>query len=588
MNEQRLKEPIVYEFVDSLDALIKKKEQETDERTKTIIFDYPIIYIHSLQNDKNGQYEVYVGETSDIIRRTDQHMKKSEEDKAWQNILKGKNAQLYIIGHEHFNKSLTLDLENKFILYLSSAGAVGHLCNGRGNPQNQYYTLDERDTLFSAIWQKLHEKNSQLFAKEQEIADMAIFKASPFHHLSQEQLDAKDKILESIYRNLHKSEDSNDGKLILVSGEAGSGKTVLNSKIFYELCSDSLETVQAKLDCYMIVNQDEQLKVYKQIASRLDNLDITHVMKASKFIDQADTNCPADIVFVDEAHLLWTQYNQGYSSKSSHSGNQLEDILKRARVVVAVFDAGQILRTQQYWEETKQEEILAAAVETIHLEKQMRIRAMPKTVQWIRNLIDNGHIGNMPKPDEKGYEIHICETPEELDNIIVSKDTKNKLSRILATYDWPYAEAHQPDKGGAWQVEIDGWAKPWNYQLSKIGGINTDKTNESWAEIPESIGEVGSTYTIHGFDLNYAGVILGPSVQFVDGKIKHVGEKSCNGNATQKRTLSINEKRAFAEDLLQNEMNVLLTRGVDGLYIYACDKALREQLQKAERGELNS
>ncbi|WP_235697653.1 DNA/RNA helicase domain-containing protein [Corynebacterium diphtheriae] len=32
----------------------------------------------------------------------------------------------------------------------------------------------------------------------------------------------------------------------------------------------------------------------------------------------------------------------------------------------------------------------------------------------------------------------------------------------------------------------------------------------SWAEKPHTINEVGSIFTIQGFDLNYAGVIIGP------------------------------------------------------------------------------
>ena len=583
MLEQQLAEPIVYNISDNLEALEAKREEETDEHVRSIMFDYPIIYIHYREMDQYGRYEAYVGETTDVIRRTGQHLQKADEDHAWQKFLKDKKSRLYVIGHDHFNKSLTLDLENKFILYLSCMGTVRHLCNGRGNPQNQYYTLDERDALFSAIWAKLHEDNSRLFAAEKEIADMAIFKASPFHFLSKEQLEAKDKIIDSVYKNYH---DDKIGQLIVVAGEAGSGKTVLNSKVFYELCSNSREAGQDKLDCYMIVNQDEQLKVYKQIANRLDNLDRKCVMKATKFIDQKSPDHPADIVFIDEAHLLWTQYNQGYSNIPEHSGNQLQDILARSRTVVAVFDAGQILRTQQFWEPDKRDNILAKAVETIHLKNQMRIRADSRTVQWIRDMIDKDRVGNIPEHDSKGYDIHICSTPQELEEAVLSKNTKDSLSRMLATYDWPYADAHQPKGGGAWSVKIGDWEKPWNYQLQALGQTKTNKSYESWAEIPESIGEIGSTYTIHGFDLNYAGVILGPSVQFRDGKIIHVAEYSCNSNATQKRTLSNNEKQSFADDLLKNEMNVLLTRGVEGLYIYACDDALREELLKAERGEV--
>jgi len=39
-------------------------------------------------------------------------------------------------------------------------------------------------------------------------------------------------------------------------------------------------------------------------------------------------------------------------------------------------------------------------------------------------------------------------------------------------------------------------------------------------------------------------------------------------------------KVSFGETFIRNEVKVLLTRGVKGLYIYACDSALREALKK--------
>ncbi|AEX77669.1 DNA/RNA helicase domain-containing protein [Corynebacterium diphtheriae] len=50
----------------------------------------------------------------------------------------------------------------------------------------------------------------------------------------------------------------------------------------------------------------------------------------------------------------------------------------------------------------------------------------------------------------------------------------------------------------------------------------------SWAEKPHTINEVGSIFTIQGFDLNYAGVIIGPSVQYRDGKIVFIPKESHN------------------------------------------------------------
>lgn len=106
---------------------------------------------------------------------------------------------------------------------------------------------------------------------------------------------------------------------------------------------------------------------------------------------------------------------------------------------------------------------------------------------------------------------------------------------------------------------------------------------QAWAEQAHTIGEVGSTYTIQGFDLNYAGIILGNSIQYRNGKIIYVPEKSSNDKAKQRKTMSDGTMQNFSERLLKNEVRVLMTRGVNGMYIYACDDELREALKRAER-----
>ncbi len=114
------------------------------------------------------------------------------------------------------------------------------------------------------------------------------------------------------------------------------------------------------------------------------------------------------------------------------------------------------------------------------------------------------------------------------------------------------------------------------------------KQKKSWAEQPHTINEIGSTFTVQGFDLNYAGVIIGPSVQYRNGKVVFCPENSRNDKATNKRhykDLSSNKKIAldYSIDNLKNELNVLLKRGVNGLYIFAVDTELEKALLEAQR-----
>ena len=101
----------------------------------------------------------------------------------------------------------------------------------------------------------------------------------------------------------------------------------------------------------------------------------------------------------------------------------------------------------------------------------------------------------------------------------------------------------------------------------------------SWAEKPETLGEIGSTYTIQGFDLNVAGVIIGPSVKYRDGHVVFEAEGSENKKATQKKRGVVD----YSEQNLHNELNVLLKRGVHGLYLFAVDSELQKALKNAAR-----
>ena len=121
-------------------------------------------------------------------------------------------------------------------------------------------------------------------------------------------------------------------------------------------------------------------------------------------------------------------------------------------------------------------------------------------------------------------------------------------------------------------------------QLPQTKEQKRKNRNLSWAEQEHTVDEVGSTFTIQGFDLNYAGVIIGPSVKYRNGEIVFDRNSSQNKKATRQRTLKNGKKEQFSEILLKNELNVLLTRGVNGLYIYAVDEELQKALLHAAKG----
>lgn len=555
------------------------KELDFSEKDEQLILDYPTVYIIDDKiSDKKHNYNVYVGETTDINRRTKQHLnddiRNGRED--FKKLSDSSTTEMYIIGHKYFNKSLTLDIENRLLHYLLSSESVKNVNNRRGNPQNDYYTSEIMDSVFSKIWRKLHSLNNVLFPIESVIRDSALFKASPFHKLTKEQKEAKSKIILQILSSLTQNLD---GQLILVEGEAGSGKTVLMSSLLYDLFnSNEFPVSKDKMSIHLLVNHEQQLTVYQQMAKKLglknkNGIDV--VMKPTSFINyQSKNNLKADVVIVDEAHLLLTQGKQSYRGK-----NHLKDLLANAKVVVAVFDENQILTTEQIWESADLAEMKLDAQCVISLRDQMRINAQQSTIDWIRSLVDEQVIYPFRKDDK--YDFRVFDSPQEMYDAIKEKDQhqENGISRMLATYDWKFKQKGKPEDNQYWNVTIGDFSMPWNLQLPKDKATK----NLSWAEQKQTIDEIGSTYTIQGFDLNYAAVIIGPSVKYRDGKIIFDPGASGNEKAIRNRTLADGTRMKFGETLLKNELNVLLTRGVNGLYLFAVDKELQKALKEALR-----
>jgi len=577
-------EPIVYQ-IDDTDAGLKKFEEvlraEKSEREQDIMLNYPTVYIHNWEN--TDEYEVYIGESNNVIQRTRQHFKDSGDKNNWQYQLMKKRARLFLIGHEHFNKSLTLDIENQIMLYMMGIEKVKKIHNKRGNAQNKYYPVKEFDHIFHNIWMRLRKEDPKLFPTESEITDSAIFKASPLHKMTSEQAQAKALIIQKVFHTL-KSGQKN--QLIFIEGEAGTGKTVLNSSTFYDLITNAAELGLEQLKCYMMVNHKEQITVYEQIAQKLGLTDRYGkiVCKPTTFINNHSADNPVDVAFVDEAHLLLTQGKQSYKGK-----NQLRDIIARARVTVVMFDENQILTTEQYWEAQVLDHYKELAKQTdnyIELKNQLRMSADKHTIDWIDAFTKNRELKQIPH-DSTGYIIKIFDHPADLEKKIKRKanSKKSSLSRIVATYDWEYNARKSAESRFLkyWEVTIGDWHRPWNNELAKeLDRIEKRRIKTlSWAEQPQTIKEIGSTFTIQGFDLNFAGVILGPSVKYRNGEVIFDPEASCNEKAVRNRSLSDGTKKKFGEILIQHEVRVLMTRGVNGLYIYACDPELRQALKDA-------
>ncbi len=128
-----------------------------------------------------------------------------------------------------------------------------------------------------------------------------------------------------------------------------------------------------------------------------------------------------------------------------------------------------------------------------------------------------------------------------------------------------------------------GYAWKWNKKTPEIPDIQIENTGiwwnqqtQGWLRNLDAKEEMGSIYTLAGLDLNYAAVVIGPELYYdsdsglIEVDLSHFYDKN-----VKTKTSGEDIKR-----FILNTYAVLMTRGIMGTYVYACDENLRKYLQQ--------
>lgn len=400
------------------------------------------------------------------------------------------------------------------------------------------------------------------------ISNAAVAKLSPLKELTNEQEKLVDNILNFTSQHLHQ----NFPATYTIYGDAGTGKSVVLSQLF-----DRLQLAARRDQAspfygtrnYFVVNHPEILKVYREIAGHRPELYKKDFARPTSLINRLDKQGQhVDVVVVDEAHLLLSKadhYNNFYHD------NQLVELIKHAKVVIIVFDQYQVLRMKSLWTTARLEKITHRYPhQEYHLHHMFRMTAGDSLIAWFNRFTSQRQLAPIPRDARDHYDFRIYDDAEQMRQAIVRRNKEVGLSRILSTSGYPSTL-----DGGKHYIREGNFKMPWdqyNYMTTP------------WAELPQTIDEVGSIYTCQGFDLNYTGIIIGPPINLVPGtrQLRVNLNKYTDSEAFKRRSDLSDpaEIKALEEDMVMNSLNVLFKRGIYGTYLYAHDPLLRQTLQK--------
>lgn len=292
--------------------------------------------------------------------------------------------------------------------------------------------------------------------------------------------------------------------------------------------------------------------------------------RPTTFINRLDKqHYHADVVVIDEAHLLLSKpdhYNNFY-----FENQLLEEIIRRSRVVILVFDESQVLRMKSWWTTQRLTNLLSPYLHgSYRLRHQFRMTADDSLIRWFDEFTGNRTVADLTKAMFKHYDFRVYDDAELMRQAIVRRNNEIGLSRVLSTSGYPSTL-----DGGKHYITEGHFKMPWDQY---------NYTQTPWAELPQTIDEVGSIYTCQGFDLNYAGIIIGPPVSLIPHahQLQVNLDRYTDNESFKRRSDLVDPKQVqlAKEKMVMNSLNVLFKRGIRGTYLYAHDEQLRNLLHQ--------
>nr|WP_254456206.1 DNA/RNA helicase domain-containing protein [Paeniglutamicibacter quisquiliarum] len=502
-------------------------------------------------------------------------------------------TSLRVVVNETFNKSACLDLESFLIRLFAGEGRYQVLNRNEGVTERDYYDRDEYRKTFQEVFEDL--RSEGLFQRTiPQIENSDLFKFSPFKALNHDQATAVEDILEGLFSDI----ESGSSGTIVVQGDPGTGKTIVaiymmkllrdiqNSEPAEDFDSDSLfsdffldghrELLQGFRIGLVVPQQslrDSIRKVFKKTPL------LAPEMVLSPF-DLGAIEGKYDLLIVDESHRLNQRANQpsGPQNKKFREINeklfgsdrlsytQLDWIREKSTHQVLLVDSAQSVRPADL-----PENVLKSLIDNSKLDaryyrlfSQMRVRGGADYVDYVRAVLSPAP----PVPTRFGdYDLRFFDDIRIMADEISARESESQLARLVAGYAWEWKSRNDAT---AFDIEIDGSEFRWN------------QTQKDWINTAGSINEVGSIHTVQGYDLNYAGVIIGPDLRFdpVEQRIyihraSYFDKKGKENNPKLGITYSDNDLLRY----ITNVYAVLMTRGILGTYVYVCDRPLREYLR---------
>lgn len=385
------------------------------------------------------------------------------------------------------------------------------------------------------------------YAKEM-IAGQEVF------HLVEDQITAYNTIVD----RAKKCSKLGTKSVILVSGGPGTGKSLIALNAMAELASRGLTVFHATGSA-----------AFTSTLRRILGQRTGTLFKYFNRLGNPKEN-EIDVLICDEAHRIRRTSNDRFTRKDHRSNmSQIEELISAAKLSIFFIDDYQVVRPSEIGstgliKETAEK--FGAEIHEFELKTQFRCNGSDGYLNWLDNTLGVRDTVNVMLTPKEKMDFRIFESPNELYTAIKRKnEEKPNSARMVAGFCWPWSNPNSDgtlnedvvigDFGMTWEAKNDvGRLKP---------GIPRAKF---WAYDPNGVNQMGSIYTIQGFEFDYVGVVFGTDLVYDPIQSSWIGHPENSADSLARR-----DKQNFLR-YVRNAYRVLMTRGMLGCYVYFMDK----------------
>lgn len=377
-------------------------------------------------------------------------------------------------------------------------------------------------------------------------------------------LDEQKVVYETILNLSTKCQKDNKKRTIIVEGGPGTGKTVVAINLLAEL------TKRDQFAQYVSKNSAPRIVYGYKLKGSMKRNSVDNLFKGSGCYTDAPLNSIGTIL-ADEAHRL----NEKSGMFQNLGENQIKEIIHASRCSVFFIDESQRVTTSdigsveeiEKWAKMEHSEVFR-----MELVSQFRCNGSDGYLAWVDDVLQIRDTANY---DLEGidYDIRICDSPMEMEHIILEKNSIRNRARILAGYCWNWPKETRNDVNYH-DIKIGDYGISWNLDGGDAFAIN-----------PDSVHEAGCIHTSQGLEFDYVGVIIGDDMRYENGEIITDYSKRAKTDQSMKGIKGIaknnpQEANRLADEIIKNTYRTLMTRGMKGCYVYCTDSKLSEYLKE--------